>query len=336
MNKVAIIGSGSFGVALSKVLSNNNSNVYLWSYFEEEANMLQQKREHVQKLPGVIIPDDVVCTCDMGLALEDADMVVLVVPSQVVRDTAKRMSEYIKKGTIIVCCSKGIEQGTDCLLPDVIVEEIPQCRVGVLSGPTHAEEVARDIPTAIVAASRDMEVAEVIQDTFMTNFLRVYTNTDLVGVSLGGALKNIIALCAGIVDGLNFGDNTKAALMTRGMAEMVRLGVALGASKETFGGLTGVGDLIVTCTSMHSRNRRAGILIGQGKTPKQAMDEVKMVVEGITTTKGAYELARKLNISMPITEKAYDILFNGVNAKDAVYDLMNRDRKSEVEDFLVE
>ncbi len=334
MNKIAIIGAGSFGVALSKVLSKDDNEVYLWSYFEDEALMLQQKREHVQKLPNVIIPENVICTSDMKLTLDGADMVVLVVPSQVVRQTARNMSKYIKEGTIVVCCSKGIEQQTDCLLTDVIEQEIPNCRVGVLSGPTHAEEVARDIPTAIVAASKDLEVAEIIQDTFMTEFLRVYTNTDVVGVQLGGALKNIIALCAGIVDGLNLGDNTKAALMTRGMAEIVRLGVSLGASKETFLGLTGIGDLIVTCTSMHSRNRRAGILIGQGKTPKQAMDEVKMVVEGITTTKGAYELSQKLNVSMPITQKAYDILFNNVDAREAVKELMNRDKKSEVEDFL--
>lgn len=334
MNKIAIMGAGSFGVALSKVLSKDDNEVYLWSYFEDEALMLQQKREHVQKLPNVIIPENVICTSDMKLTLDGADMVVLVVPSQVVRQTARNMSKYIKEGTIVVCCSKGIEQQTDCLLTDVIEQEIPNCRVGVLSGPTHAEEVARDIPTAIVASSKDLEVAEIIQDTFMTEFLRVYTNTDVVGVQLGGALKNIIALCAGIVDGLNLGDNTKAALMTRGMAEIVRLGVSLGASKETFLGLTGIGDLIVTCTSMHSRNRRAGILIGQGKTPKQAMDEVKMVVEGITTTKGAYELSQKLNVSMPITQKAYDILFNNVDAREAVKELMNRDKKSEVEDFL--
>ena len=329
MSKIAILGSGSFGVALARLLAKKDNEVYLWSYFEEEAKMLREEREHKDKLPNVKIPDSVVCTSDVKLALEGAKMVVMVVPSHVIRATSKTIVDYIKKDTIIVCCSKGIEQGTDMLLTEVIKEEIPQCRVGVLSGPTHAEEVAKDIPTAIVATSENMEVAKEIQNTFMTEDFRVYTNTDVIGVELGGALKNIIALCAGIVDGLNLGDNTKAALMTRGMAEIVRLGVAMGAKKETFLGLTGIGDLIVTCTSMHSRNRRAGILIGQGKTKDEAVKEVKMVVEGITTSKGAHELAQKLKISMPITEKAYSVLFNGEDPKTAVYELMNRDKKSE-------
>ena len=329
MSKIAILGAGSFGVALARLLAKKDNEVYLWSFFEDEAKMLREEREHKDKLPNVKIPDSVVCTSDVKLTLQDAEIVVMVVPSHVIRATSKTIFKYIKKDTIIVCCSKGIEQGTDMILTQVIKQEIPQCRVGVLSGPTHAEEVARDIPTAIVATSEDMEVAERIQDVFMTEDFRVYTNTDVVGVELGGALKNIIALCAGIVDGLGLGDNTKAALMTRGMAEIVRLGEAMGAKKETFLGLTGIGDLIVTCTSMHSRNRRAGILIGQGKTKDEAVEEVKMVVEGITTSKGAYELAKKLNISMPITEKAYSVLFNGEDPKTAVYELMNRDKKSE-------
>lgn len=329
MSKIAILGAGSFGVALARLLAKKDNEVYLWSFFEDEAKMLREEREHKDKLPNVKIPDSVVCTSDVKLTLQDAEIVVMVVPSHVIRATSKTIFKYIKKDTIIVCCSKGIEQGTDMILTQVIKQEIPQCRVGVLSGPTHAEEVARDIPTAIVATSEDMEVAEKIQDVFMTEDFRVYTNTDVVGVELGGALKNIIALCAGIVDGLGLGDNTKAALMTRGMAEIVRLGEAMGAKKGTFLGLTGIGDLIVTCTSMHSRNRRAGILIGQGKTKDEAVKEVKMVVEGITTSKGAYELAKKLNISMPITEKAYSVLFNGEDPKTAVYELMNRDKKSE-------
>lgn len=329
MRKVAIIGAGSFGVALAKVLANNNNDVYLWSCFEDEARMLQEEREHKDKLPNVKIPDNVFCTSNIELTLDNAEMVVVVVPSHVVRSTAKAMSKYIKEGTLVVCCSKGIEQGTDLLLTQVIEQEIPQCEVGVLSGPTHAEEVACDIPTAIVATASDINVANKIQDIFMTENFRVYTNTDVIGVQLGGALKNIIALCAGISDGLNLGDNTKAALMTRGMAEIIRLGMALGAKRETFSGLTGIGDLIVTCTSMHSRNRRAGILIGQGKTKDEAVNEVKMVVEGITTAKAAYELSQKLGIPMPITKKAYDVLFNGQDAKSAVYELMNRDKKSE-------
>ncbi|MBP5426546.1 MAG: NAD(P)H-dependent glycerol-3-phosphate dehydrogenase [Clostridiales bacterium] len=330
MKKIAVIGAGSWGVALARVLSKKNDRVYLWSFFEDEAQMLQKGREHKSKLPNIILPENIFCTSDIKLVLEDADMALLVVPSDVVRNTAKLMKPYITKNTIIVNCSKGIEQGTDLLMTQVIEQEISNCKIGVLTGPTHAEEVARDIPTAIVAASNDIKTAEFIQDAFMSECFRVYTNTDVIGVQLGGALKNIIALCAGITDGLNLGDNTKAALMTRGMAEIVRLGVALGAKKETFSGLTGIGDLIVTCTSMHSRNRRAGILIGQGKTPSEAMDEVKMVVEGIKTAKGAYELSQKLNVSMPITKKAYDILFNGVDPRSAVYELMNRDKKSEV------
>lgn len=330
MKKVAVIGAGSWGVALAKVLAKKHDEVFVWSFFEDEARMLQEDREHKYKLPNIIIPNNVVCTSDIKLALANAAMVLLVVPSDVVRNTAKLMKPYIAEKAIIVNCSKGIEQGTDLLMTQIIEQEIPGHKLGVLTGPTHAEEVAKDIPTAIVAASTDVGIAELIQDAFMSESFRVYTNTDIIGVQLGGALKNIIALCAGITDGLNLGDNTKAALMTRGMAEIVRLGVALGAKRETFSGLAGIGDLIVTCTSMHSRNRRAGILIGQGNTPKEAQEKVNMVVEGIKTAKGAYELSQKYNVSMPITHKAYDILFNGVSPKSAVYELMNRDKKSEI------
>lgn len=329
---VAIIGAGSWGTALSILLAKNGHKVKMWSIFKEEVDMINTKREHVQKLPGVEVPEGVTCTTDVEEALKDAEAAVMVVPSHTIRSSAKQISPYIKNGQIVVSCSKGIEEGSGLRLSQVIEEEVPQSKVVVLCGPSHAEEVARDIPTTVVSASRDKEAAEFVQDLFMSPKFRVYTNPDVVGVELGAALKNVIALCAGISDGLGFGDNTKAALMTRGMTEISRLGVAMGAKPQTFAGLTGVGDLIVTCTSMHSRNRRAGILIGQGKTLEQAIDEVKMVVEGVTTAKAAYELSTKLNISMPITTEAYEVLFNGKSARQAVMDLMIRDKKHESEE----
>lgn len=294
--KISIIGAGSWGTALAVLLANNGMSVTMWSIFEDEIKMLNEKREHVHKLPGVIVPENVTFTSDLEKAVCDAEVVVVVVPSQTVRQTAKDISKYIRDDTVIVSCSKGLEEGTGLRMSEVIGQEIKDAKTVILSGPSHAEEVGRGVPTAIVAASCDIKAAELIQDIFMSPEFRVYTNTDVVGVELGGALKNVIALCAGISDGLGFGDNTKAALMTRGITEISRLGVSMGANPQTFAGLTGIGDLIVTCTSMHSRNRRAGILIGQGKSPQEAMDEVKMVVEGVTTTKAAYELARKMEI----------------------------------------
>lgn len=331
--KVSIIGAGSWGTALSIALSKVGHKVKMWSIFEEEINMINNMREHIHKLPGVMIPEGITCTSDLEECLEESDAVIMVVPSQTTRENVKNMSKYIKDGTIIVSCSKGIEEGTGKRISQVIEEEIPQSQVVVLSGPSHAEEVARDLPTTVVAASMNIEAAEFVQDLFMSPKFRVYTSHDIIGVELGAALKNVIALCAGISDGLGFGDNTKAALMTRGIAEISRLGIALGASSQTFSGLAGIGDLIVTCTSMHSRNRRAGILIGQGKSAKEAMDEVKMVVEGVTTTKAAYELALKTGVQMPITTEAYEVLFKGKNAKQAVADLMMRSKKNELEEL---
>ncbi len=328
---IAIIGAGSWGTALSILLSGSGHNVKMWSVFKEEIDMINRAREHLDKLPGVPIPDGVVGTNDVEEAINGVDAVVMVVPSHTIRDTSKKISRHIKDGTVVVSCSKGIEEGTGFRLSEIIKQEIPGCETVALSGPSHAEEVGKGIPTTVVAASENLKAAEFIQDIFMSPKFRVYTNSDIIGVELGGALKNSIALCAGISDGLGFGDNTKAALMTRGIAEIARLGASMGARRETFAGLAGIGDLIVTCTSMHSRNRRAGILIGQGKSLKEAVDEVKMVVEGVTTTKAAFELAKKKEVIMPITTEAFNVLFDGKNAKQAVADLMMRDKKNEVE-----
>ncbi|QNU68323.1 NAD(P)H-dependent glycerol-3-phosphate dehydrogenase [Ruminiclostridium herbifermentans] len=332
MNKnVAVIGAGSMGIAMAVLLSKNGNNVKVWSPMSDEINMLKENREHLTRLPGVKIPDSVEFTTDIYIAAKNCDVVVLAVPSQTTRQNCKALSSIISKDTIVVTCSKGIEDDTCKLLSEIMHEELPHNNIAVLSGPSHAEEIARDVPTTVVAASEKNEVAQYLQDLFMTPNFRVYTNTDVIGVELGGALKNIIALCAGISDGLGYGDNTKAALMTRGITEISRLGVAMGGKADTFSGLTGVGDLIVTCTSMHSRNRRAGILIGQGKSVQQALEEVNMVVEGVATTKPAYELAKRLGVSMPITNEAYDVLYKGKDPRKAVGDLMTRDKKNEMQ-----
>ncbi len=332
MNRnVAVIGAGSMGIAMAVLLSKNGNDVRVWSPMKDEISMLEANKEHVTRLPGVKIPDSVEFTTDIEIATKNCDVVVLAVPSQTTRQNCKALSSIISKDTIVVTCSKGIEDDTCKLLSEIMQEELPHNNIAVLSGPSHAEEIARDIPTTVVAASEKIEVAQFLQDLFMTPNFRVYTNTDVIGVELGGALKNIIALCAGISDGLGYGDNTKAALMTRGIAEISRLGVAMGGKVDTFSGLTGVGDLIVTCTSMHSRNRRAGILIGQGKSVPQALEEVNMVVEGVATTKPAYELAKRLGVSMPITNEAYGVLYEGKNPRVAVGDLMTRDKKDEMQ-----
>jgi len=328
--KIAIVGAGSWGTALSVLLANNGHDVSMWSIFNDEVEMINTKREHISKLPGVKIPQAVECTSDLEKAMNGSDAVVMVVPSQTMRKNALEVKKYVKQDQVVVTCSKGLEDGTFSRMSAILEEEIPQAKVVALSGPSHAEEVGAGIPTAIVAASSKKEASEFVQDLFMSPQFRVYTNPDIVGVELGGALKNVIALCAGISDGLKFGDNTKAALMTRGITEMARLGELLGANHQTFSGLAGIGDLIVTCTSMHSRNRRCGILIGQGKSVKEAQDEVKMVVEGVTTAKAAYELSKKMNAEMPIATQAYEVLFNGKEARKAVVDLMMRDKKNEL------
>ena len=329
MAKAGVIGSGSWGTALARVLSKNGHEVTLWSRREEESRMLREERENKSKLPGVKLPDDILCTTDLEQTVEGKDILVLATASPSIRSMAKKMAPYVADGQIIVDVSKGIEDSTLMILTDVIEQEIPQCQATVLSGPSHAEEVGRDIPTTVVAGAKDRETAEYIQNLFMNKVFRVYTSPDMLGIELGGALKNVIALAAGAADGLGCGDNTKAALITRGIAEMIRLGVAMGGHIETFNGLTGIGDLIVTCASMHSRNRRAGILIGQGKTMQEAMDEVKMVVEGVNSAKAAKTLAEKYGIDMPIVQEVNQVLFEDKPAREALADLMLRDKKIE-------
>lgn len=332
MSVVSIIGAGSWGISLSILLSNNGHQVRVWSRFQDEIESLKRDREHKDKLPGVRIPDSVVLTSDPGVCLEGHDFVVIVVPSQTVRESVRLISTYLKKNDILVLCSKGIEEDTGKRLSQVILEEAPEVRVVALYGPSHAEEVAVGIPTTVVAASPDKEAAMAVQDLFMSPCFRVYTSSDIIGAEIGAALKNVIALCAGISDGLGYGDNSKAALMTRGITEIARLGTAMGANATTFSGLTGIGDLIVTCTSRHSRNWQAGNLIGQGYSPDEAAARVNMVVEGISAAKAAKMLMDQYNISMPICLEAYRILFEGKDCRKAVYDLMTRQKKHESED----
>lgn len=327
--KIAVIGSGSWGTAISILLANKGNDVYLWSWIQEETDRLARDRENKEFLPGVKFPETIHCSHDMGECTDGAELVITAAPSPATRTTAKQLSPHIKDGQKLINISKGLEEDTLMRLSEVYKEEIPQANISVMSGPSHAEEVSRGLPTTNVVASEDEETAKFIQDVFMSDMFRVYTSTDIIGVELGGALKNVIALCAGISDGLGYGDNTKAALMTRGLAEMARLGVKMGAERETFMGLSGVGDLIVTCTSMHSRNRRAGILLGEGKTLKETLDSVHMVVEGVNTATAAYNLSKKYNVEMPITEQAYQILFEDKNAREAVNSLMTRERGHE-------
>lgn len=327
--KIGILGAGSWGIALTALLSSNGHDVTVWSIDKNEIDMLLTYREHKTKLPGVIIDDKVVFTTDVKEAVDGADMLVMVVPSPFIRSTAKTIAPYVAEGQLIVNVSKGIEESTLMTLTDVIKDEIPVANVGVLSGPSHAEEVGRRLPTTVVVSAYDEQTALLIQDAFMTDFFRVYTSPDMIGIELGGALKNVIALAAGMADGLGCGDNTKAALITRGIAEITRLGVAMGGQLETFSGLSGIGDLIVTCASKHSRNRKAGFLMGQGKSYKEAMDEVKMVVEGVYSAKAALMLSRKYGVEMPIVEIINKVLFEDYNTTDAMKDLLTRNRTSE-------
>ncbi len=329
MEKIGIIGAGSWGTALAWHLSENGYPVTMWSSFDEEINMFTKYRENRNKLPGVILPDNVTFTSDLAEATEDKLFVVVAVPSPYVRSTAQELKKHIKEGQVVISVSKGIEENTLMTLSSVIKDEIPQARVAVLTGPSHAEEVGKGMPTVVVAGCSDPDVAVKMQDVFMTPGFRVYTSTDVTGMEIGAALKNVIAMAAGVADGIGCGDNLKAALITRGIHEMVRLGVAMGSNPETFYGLTGLGDLIVTCESMHSRNRRAGILIGQGKSVQEAMDEVSMVVEGVYCAKAALGLAKTYRVEMPIIEQMNKLLFEGKNAKHALGDLMMRAKKPE-------
>ena len=329
MANVGIIGAGSWGTALSVLLHDNGHSVTVWSIDESEVKMLDEKREHLLKLPGVKLPDDMVFTGDVEKAVQGKDFLVLAVPSVYTRGTARSMKPYVADGQIIVDVAKGIEESTLKTLSQQIGEEIPQADVAVLSGPSHAEEVGRKLPTTCVIGAKTRKTAEYLQSMFISKVFRVYTSPDILGIELGGSLKNVIALAAGIADGLGYGDNTKAALITRGIAEIARLGVKMGGKIESFVGLTGIGDLIVTCASVHSRNRKAGYLIGQGRSMKEAMDEVKMVVEGVYSAKAAAKLAEQYNVSMPIVEEVNAVLFDGKDPAQAVDDLMQRESKSE-------
>lgn len=327
--KITLLGGGSWGTALAKLLSENGHEVIVWLRDENQCRTLSSERENKKYLPKVQIPENIEFTSNINEAVKNAEIILIVTPTQMIRSILKQINDEYKKDKIIINASKGIEIGTMCLVSDIVKEETTNCTFAVLSGPSHAEEVGICMPTAITIACDNKEVAEEIQDTFMTSYFRVYTNEDVVGAELGGALKNIIALGAGISDGVGYGDNAKAALMNRGIVEIARLGIAMGADVHTFFGLSGIGDLIVTCTSKHSRNWNAGYLIGQGLTKDEAIQKIGMVVEGIPTTYAAYELAKKLNVDMPIVDAMYDVLENNEDVKETVNKLMLRDKKEE-------
>ncbi|WP_026651140.1 NAD(P)H-dependent glycerol-3-phosphate dehydrogenase [Butyrivibrio proteoclasticus] len=329
--QIGIIGAGSWGIALAYVLTTNGHDVTIWSRSQSTVDKLKSYHGNEDKLPGVKLPESVEYTCDMEKAVSGKDMIVVVVPSAHMRETVKLFAPYIDPDgeQIIVNCSKGIEEDTLMVMSDVILDVIPGSNVCVLSGPSHAEEVGKALPTTIVVGAFDKDVARTVQNVFMNGAFRVYTSPDMLGIEIGAALKNVIALAAGMADGYGLGDNAKAALITRGIAEMSRLGMAMGGKLETFSGLSGIGDLIVTCASMHSRNRRAGILIGQGKSYQEAMDEVKMVVEGVYSAKAALQLAKKYEVDMPIVQEVNEILFEGKKPEDALKELMERDKRIE-------
>ena len=329
--KITVLGSGGWGTALSLLLLDNGNDVTLWSFLEKEAEVLRATRENPM-LKGVVLPEALKITTSMDV-LADSELVVVATPSFAVRETARKAAPLLRQDAVVVSVAKGIEKDTALCLTQIIEEELKgKGRVVALSGPSHAEEVGRRVPTGCVAASTDMAAAELVQDVFMSPRFRVYTNSDVLGVELGAALKNVLALCCGVSDGMGLGDNAKALLMTRGMTEMARLGVALGGRKETFAGLSGMGDLIVTCTSMHSRNRRCGILVGQGKSVEEAMKEVGATVEGYYAALSAHQLAEKAGVEMPICECAYRVLYEGHSVQEVVGALMSRNKKREVDE----
>ena len=330
MAKAALIGAGSWGTALSRLLADNGHEVTVWSVDENEIRMLSTEHEQKDKLPGVKLPETIQYTLNLEEAMKGKDLCVVAVPSPFVRSTASKMKAFYEEGQIIVTVAKGIEEATLKTMSEIIEEEIPGADVAVLCGPSHAEEVGIGMPTTIVAGAKTKKTAEFVQETFMNETFRVYTSPDVKGMEVGAALKNVIALAAGIADGMGYGDNAKAALITRGITEITRLGLAMGCKSETFYGLTGVGDLIVTCASMHSRNRRAGILMGQGKSMEEAMAEVKQVVEGVYSAKAGKKLSLQYQVEMPIIEQINLVLFEGKDPKTAVKELMLRDKKTEI------
>lgn len=333
MKKISIIGTGSWGTALGWLLCNNGHQVCMWSAHPDKLEKLKVQREN-PKLPGVKLSETMEFTADLQEAVPGRDLLVLAVASPYIRSTARQMAPYVQTGQVIVDVAKGIEEETLLTMSGIISQEIPQARVAVLSGPSHAEEVSKGLPTTCVVAARERAVAELVQSVFMSPVFRVYTSPDMLGVELGGSLKNVIALAAGVADGLGYGDNTKAALITRGIAEISRLGLAMGAQPETLSGLSGIGDLIVTCASVHSRNRKAGYLMGQGKSMQEAMDEVQMVVEGVYSAKAARKLAEKYQIEMPIVQAVNRVLFENLSPGQAVQELMERQKKGELDEGL--
>ena len=334
MSKIVVLGSGSWGTSLAKTLTNNNNEVVIWGRNHEQIEGMKKNRINQKYLPGVLLPQELSYTTDIQEAVKDKDVIILAASSQANRPILNEIKNKISKEAIIVNISKGLEKTTNLRTSEICKEILPLNPFVALSGPSHAEEVALDMPTALVAASENQTAMEYIQTIASNEFMRVYTNQDVIGVELGGALKNIIALGAGILVGLEYGDNTKAALMTRGMTEMVRLGTALGADEATFFGLSGIGDLIVTCTSEHSRNRKAGDLIGQGKALSEIFEDIHMVVEGITSTQIAHELSLELGVEMPIVHKLYEVLYKNKTPRVAIKELMVREKKNEIEDLL--
>ena len=335
MAKISVIGSGGWGIALAILLHKNGHNLTIWSFDKKEAEELKTTRENKTKLPNILLPEDIKVTDDLKEAVNDKDILILAVPSKAIRSVSKSLKNIIKDNQIIVNVAKGLEEDTLETMTDIIEEELKgkKTQVAVLSGPSHAEEVGKEIPTTCVVSAHNKELTLYLQNIFMNPSFRVYTSPDMLGIEIGGALKNVIALAAGIADGLNYGDNTKAALITRGIKEIASLGVAMGGEQSTFYGLTGLGDLIVTCASMHSRNRRAGILLGQGKTLDEAIKEVNMVVEGVYSAKSALMAAKKYNIEIPIIEQVNAVLFENKNAAEAVNELMIRDKKLEIQSW---
>ena len=331
MASIGVIGSGTWGTALAVLLADKGYPVVIWSAIHEEALSLSESRRR-PNLPGIAIAETIEITENLEQAMKDKDLLVMAVPSVFVRQTAAKMKPWCRDGQIVVNVAKGIEEDTLMTLSQVIEDELPMADVAVLSGPSHAEEVSRGLPTTCVSGAHSRKTAEFVQDIFMNQVFRVYTSPDILGIELGASLKNVIALAAGIADGLGYGDNTKAALITRGIAEIARLGTAMGGAFQTFCGLTGIGDLIVTCASMHSRNRRAGILIGQGKSMEEAMNEVHMVVEGVYSARAALALGKKYHQSLPIIEQVNQVLFENKSPKEAVNDLMLRDKRVEIQD----